>query len=119
MQELRARVSSAQAEQAEMLQKAQEICTQAEERAAGAERRADRAEDRASKAEAELKVLIVIGHTFLQSDLAYSGMVFLLQPPLHKHVKCLIHKEPIANLWPTVLYKSRRRSGRGLRAAAR
>ena len=56
VQELRAKVSSAQASQAEMLQKAQEICSQAEERAAGAERRADRAEERASKAEAELKV---------------------------------------------------------------
>ena len=97
MQELRARVSSAQAEQAEMLQKAQEICTQAEERAAGAERRADRAEDRASKAEAELKVLTVLGHTFLQSDLQYSDMAFLLQPHLQKHVTCLIDKEPIAD----------------------
>lgn len=56
LQELRAKVSSGQASQAEMLQKAQEICSQAEERAAGAERRADRAEERASKAEAELKV---------------------------------------------------------------
>lgn len=56
MQELRAKVSSGQASQTEMLQKAQEICSQAEERAAGAERRADRAEERASKAEAELKV---------------------------------------------------------------
>ena len=46
-------------------------------------------------------------------------MVFLLQPPLQKHVKCLIHKEPIANFWPTMLYKCRRRSGQGLRAAAR
>ena len=52
MQELRAKVASAQASQAEMLQRAQDICSQAEERAAGAERRADRA----SKAEAELKV---------------------------------------------------------------
>ncbi len=49
-------MASAQASQAEMLQRAQDICSQAEERAAGAERRADRAEDRASKAEAELKV---------------------------------------------------------------
>ena len=56
LQELRAKVASAQASQAEMLQRAQDICSQAEERAAGAERRADRAEDRASKAEAELKV---------------------------------------------------------------
>ncbi|CAK0760107.1 hypothetical protein CVIRNUC_002744 [Coccomyxa viridis] len=55
VQELRAKVASAQASQAEMLQRAQDICSQAEERAAGAERRADRAEDRASKAEAELK----------------------------------------------------------------
>ena len=42
-------MASAQASQAEMLQRAQDICSQAEERAAGAERRADRAEDRASK----------------------------------------------------------------------
>ena len=49
-------MASAQSSHAEMLQRAQDICSQAEERAAGAERRADRAEDRASKAEAEFKV---------------------------------------------------------------
>ncbi len=68
MQELHAKVSSAQASQAEMLQKAQEICSQAEERAAGAERRADRAEERASKAEAELKVSHLLSPCILQED---------------------------------------------------
>ena len=55
-QELRAKVAAAQASQAEMLSRAQDICSEAEERAAAAERRADRAEERASKAEADIKV---------------------------------------------------------------
>ena len=74
VQELRDKVSSAQASQAEMLQKAQEICSQAEERAAGAERRADRAEDRASKAEADLKVL---GLMELHTTLWWSAMIVI------------------------------------------
>ncbi len=56
MQELRAKVTAAQASQAEMLARAQDICAEAEERGATAQRRADRAEERASKAEADLKV---------------------------------------------------------------
>ncbi|KAK9917759.1 hypothetical protein WJX75_007885 [Coccomyxa subellipsoidea] len=55
VQELRAKVAAAQASQAEMLSRAQDICSEAEERAAAAERRADRAEERASKAEADIK----------------------------------------------------------------
>ena len=56
MQELRAKVTAAQSSQAEMLARAQDICSEAEERAAAAERRADRADERAAKAEADLKV---------------------------------------------------------------
>jgi hypothetical protein len=56
LQELRAKVAAAQTSQAEMLQRAEEICAEADERAREAERRADKAEERASRAEAELKV---------------------------------------------------------------
>lgn len=60
LQELRAKVTAAQTSQAEMLQRAGEICAEAEERARGADRRADRAEERASRAEADLKVPVML-----------------------------------------------------------
>ncbi len=50
-------MAAAQAGQAEVLARAQDICAEAEEKAAEAERRADRADERAARAEAELKVL--------------------------------------------------------------
>ena len=81
LQELRAKVASAQASQAEMLQRAQDICSQAEERAAGAERRAARsgaagkgemaaAKRAAGEREAELRQAMRDGEAKLRERIA-------------------------------------------------
>lgn len=55
LQELKARVSASQAQHAEMLRRAQDICIEAEDRAAALEKRAAKAEARVAKAEAEYR----------------------------------------------------------------
>ena len=54
LQEMRGKLETSQAQHAEMLRRAQDICIEAEDKADSMEKRADKAEHRAAKAEADL-----------------------------------------------------------------